>query len=55
MIILEEDNLSNVDKAKIIFTEILEKRDFSWIDKIFSEFYGIREGKDNEADFQWSK
>ena len=40
--------LSKVDKAKILFTEILEKRDFSWIDKIFSEHYGIKlQGEEN--------
>lgn len=44
------DKLTRVEKAKIVFTEILEKRDFSWIDKIFSEYYGIREGDENKLD-----
>lgn len=38
--------LTNIEKSKIVFKEILEKRDFSWIDKLFSDFYGIREGKE---------
>ena len=41
--------LSRIEKSKIVFTEILEKRDFSWIDKIFTDFYGIREGEENNT------
>lgn len=41
--------LSRIEKSKIVFTEILEKRDFSWIDKIFSDFYGIREGEESNT------
>jgi hypothetical protein len=38
--------LTRIEKAKIVFTEIMEKRDFSWIDVLFSDSYGIREGKE---------
>lgn len=50
-----DNNLTNIDKAKIVFTEILEKRDFSWIDKIFSDFYGIRQGKEKEPNVENKK
>ena len=41
--------LSKSDKAKIVFKEILEKKDFTWIDKIFSDFYGVKHEDENES------
>ena len=41
-------SLSKTEKAKILFTEILEKRDFTWMDVIFSELYGVKNDGENE-------
>lgn len=44
-----EHRLSKIEKAKILFTEILEKRDFSWIDSIFSDMFGLKQSTETDG------
>ncbi len=45
-------NLSNIDRVKIFFSEILEKGDLSWIDKLLSDLFGLRSEEENSNDLQ---
>lgn len=47
-----ESNLSNIERAKIFFTEILEKGDLSWIDKLFSDLFGLRPEEVHNTDVE---
>ncbi len=43
------NHLSNIEKTKIFFTEILEKGDFTWVDSIFSDMFGIKQSKESDT------